>query len=120
MCSHVREERNETGVVLQRVECRCKEYWPIRDEREDGRRVVEYAIGFGGGLTLVLNRRVTAEFWESLAADRGVDIQLRARVEGKGFKPKRQKGVTIGLIATRKLAVTSLVLVDRDGEVFSA
>jgi hypothetical protein len=67
----------------------------------------------------VLNRRVTTELWEALQADRGIDLRVRARVAGKGFKPKREKGVTIGLVATRKLAVETLVLVDRDGEVFA-
>ncbi len=117
-CPKEWETRDEKGKVRATHRCGCKEFWPIRNEREDVLAVVEYAVGFKGGLTLVLNRRVTTELWEALQADRGIELRVRARVAGKGFKPKRVKGITIGLVATRKLDVETLVLVDRDGEVF--
>ena len=114
-CQATWEEADEEGTRRQ-VRCKCGEYWPIRDQREDGMTVVEHELGFGGRLALMLNRRITTELWESLGSNADLRLEVELTVSGKGFKPKLHKGFVIGLTETRRLQVTDLHLGEVDHE----
>lgn len=98
------------------IRCRCNEYWPIRNQREDGMSVIEHELSFGGGTVLMLNRRLTTELWESLASNQELTLEVDLVVVGKGFKPKVDKGFVIGLTEMRKLRVTDVHLGEVDRE----
>lgn len=122
-CSHARGEHDGDSACLAQWEsgggelpkvthrCRCTEYWPIREQREDGQTVRAWAVSFGGGLELALDRRVTSELWESLHASGRVTLELDLAVAGKGFKPHKDWGLT----ETRKLTVLGVHWADEAG-----
>lgn len=117
-CGHVRGDHPEdlicrttwkTGEgTTNPVEhkCHCQEYWPVRQQREDGMRVIEHEVSFGGSVGLQLDRRVPTEFWDGLSQGKTFKLTTWVTVEGKGFKPKRADGVTIGLIESKKLVAS--------------
>ena len=121
-CSHTDQEHTgagswgpcgatwEAGLGVDRhwVTCGCVEYWPTREQREDGLRVVGYEVGFGGSLGLSLDRRYPTELWESLRTGREVSLRLTLEVDAKGFKRHKDGG----LIEVRKLKVLGWVLAD--------
>ena len=122
-CSHARGEHEgdkaclaswETGEPETRIKhlCRCAEFWPIRNQREDSLPVREWSVSFGGGLTLELDRRAPTELWESLRAGHRVTLEVEAEVVGKGFKQHKD----FGLIETRKLSVMRVNLDEVDPE----
>jgi hypothetical protein len=131
-CAHARGEHEgdtsclaswETGggehELKVRHMCACREFWPIRDQREDGLLVRDYEVGFGGSVGLLLNRRAPTELWESLRAGQRVKLSLELEVTGKGFKQHKD----FGLVETRKLSVVAVELGDagfdaETGEVF--
>lgn len=115
-CAHTAHDHDGPCTVVGAefaVPCSCREFWPFRDQREDGLRVVGHDLSVSGGWPMVLNRRLPTEFWESLAAGAHVTLEVDLEVEGKGFKAQRSEGVVVGLTETRKLRVVGLRL---DGE----
>lgn len=116
-CAHARGEHEGDRACLAswemgggnepvgRQTCGCGEYWPMRDQREDGIPVVEWAVSFGGAVEMWLNRRVTTELWESLRSGARLPLTVSVAVEQKGFRMLHSKG---GLLEVRRVKVVEV------------
>lgn len=115
-CAHTAHDHEGPCTVVNRdilSPCPCREFWPFREQREDGLRVMSHELGIAGSWPVVLNRRLPSEFWDALAAGSLHRLEVEIEVEGKGFKPERADGVVIGLREFRKARVVALRV---DGE----
>jgi hypothetical protein len=97
----------KTGPEKAPIEhtCKCVEYWPYRRQKEDGLSVIEHTMAFSGGQEIILDRRVPTEFWDGLMQGARLKLTVWAQVAGKNYKPKREKGMLIGLTEVRGLTV---------------
>jgi hypothetical protein len=90
----------ETGEVWY---CRCVEFWPFRQEKDDGLPVTGYALGFGGAVELRLTKRAPTELWEALKAGEIRTLTVKVQVGGRGYSYKDG-----GLTAKRKLEIVAI------------
>jgi len=91
------------------IRCNCREFWPMRHQREDGEPVTGHSVTFGGSAALILDRRMPTQLWDALRVGQPMRLQVNVEVDAKGFKRDKE----FGLIETRKLVVTSIVIGER-------
>jgi hypothetical protein len=115
-CSHTfNDHEGPCTVITEDIGsvCPCPEFWVYRHEVEDGLRVTGHDLEISGTWPVRLNRRIPAEFWDSLQAGGIVRVEIELEIEGKGFKPERSQGVVVGLREFRKGRIAGVRL---DGE----
>lgn len=110
-CSHTADDhQGPCTVVIPEMAsaCPCAEFWPVSEQREDGLRVIGHELSISGKWPVRLNRRLPAEFWDSLDAGEIVRVEIELEIEGKGFRAERTDGLIAGLRELRRGRVVSV------------